>query len=58
MNSYLTGVTRRGITEALDQEEQQKLADEAVDTAEFYGSSRTNTDTSYKEEFEEDESNF
>lgn len=56
MNSYLTGVTRRGITEALDQEEQQKLADEAVDTAEFYGSSRTNTDTSYKEEFEEDES--
>ena len=56
MNSYLTGVTRRGITEALDQEEQQKLADEAVDTAEFYGSSRTNTDASYKEEFEEDES--
>jgi len=56
MNSYLTGVTRRGITEALDQEEQQNLADEAVDTAEFYGSSRTNTDASYKEEFEEDES--
>ena len=56
MNNYLTGVTRRGITEALDQEEQQNLADEAVDTAEFYGSSRTNTDASYKEEFEEDES--
>tara|TARA_Y100000739_G_scaffold201239_1_gene185932 strand:- start:108 stop:1982 length:1875 start_codon:yes stop_codon:yes gene_type:complete len=56
MNSYLTGVTRRGITEALDQEEQQRLQDEAVDTAEFYGSSRTNTDASYKEEFEEDES--
>ena len=56
MNSYLTGVTRRGITEALDQEEQEKLQNEAVDTAEFYGSSRTNTDTSYKEEFEEDES--
>ena len=56
MNSYLTGVTRRGITETLDQEEQQRLSDEAVDTAEFYGSSKTNTDASYKEEFEEDES--